>query len=88
MKISDQFVLRNICGDTLLVPLGEKSREYNGIFTVSETGAFILSRLLDDKDERETARLLAEEFEIDFDSAYEDTTAFIANMKEYGILID
>lgn len=88
MKISDQFILRNICGDLLLVPLGEKSKEYNGIFTVSETGAFILSQLLADKNEQETASLLAKEFEIDFHSAYEDTVAFISNLKEYGILTD
>lgn len=88
MKLSDQFILRNICGDSLLVPLGDKSREYNGIFTLSETGAFILTRILDDKDESETASLLSQEFDIDYQSAYDDTVSFISSLKEYGVLTD
>ncbi len=88
MKLSDQFVLRCVCGEYLLVPLGEKTKDYNGVFTLSETGGFILEKLSENKDIREIAELLAEEFGIEVSDAYEDTVAFSENLRQYGILID
>lgn len=88
MKISKDFVLRNVCGDCLLVPLGEKAKEYNGVFSLSETGAYILQRLSEQKEIKEIAELLSQEFEIDSSSAYEDTLSFTESLKEFGILID
>ena len=42
MRLSEDFICRHICGETLLMPVGEKTKEFNGIFTLSETGAFLI----------------------------------------------
>ena len=88
MKISDRFVLRDVCGDYILVPLGEKSREYNGVFSLSETGAFIIRSISEGRDVDDTAELLSREFDIDRETALEDTRAFAQNLRDFGILID
>ena len=88
MKLSDQFVLRDICGEYLLVPLGEKTKTYNGVFSLSETGAFIIQKLNDNQDIPVIAQSIAEEFDIDVAAAYEDVSSFIKQLREYGILTD
>ena len=86
MRLCSDFILRNVCGDYLLVPLGEKAKEYNGVFTLTDTGAFILEKLSEQKDLKETAELLANEFEIDAASAYEDAVVFTDSLLKQGIL--
>lgn len=88
MKLSEQFTLRDICGEFLLVPLGEKTKEYNGVFALSETGAFIIQQIAEQKSLTEISDLMTEEFNIDYDSAYEDARSFTENLREYGIIVD
>ena len=88
MKLSEDFIFRRICGETLLMPVGEKTKDYNGIFTLSETGAFLLEKFSDGADEQAAADALAQEFEIDKALAAEDTRAFIEMLRGYGILLE
>ena len=41
MKIKGTFVLRDIAGDTVIVPVGETALSYNGMITTTRTGAAI-----------------------------------------------
>ncbi len=88
MKLNEQFAMRNICGDYLLVPLGDKTKEFNGVFTLSATGAFIIQQLAMQKTIAEIADSMASEFDIDYDSAYADTISFTENLRQYGILTE
>ena len=45
MRIKKKFVLREIAGEYVLVPVGEAARELNGIVTVNELGAFLWNLL-------------------------------------------
>ena len=88
MKLSEEFICRHVCGETLLMPVGEKTKDYNGIFTLSETGAFLLNAVLGGADARAAADALAREFEIDEETAVRDTNAFLGELLGYGILTD
>ena len=88
MKFSDDYICRKICGETLIVPVGEKTKEYNGIFTLSETGDFLLRAFIDGADAAAAAKKLAEEFEIDDDGARRDVDEFLAQLIAFGVLIN
>ena len=88
MKLSDDFICRHVCGETLLMPVGEKTKDFNGIFTLSETGAFLLNAVLNGADARTAAEALAKEFEIGGDTALQDTNEFLDELLGYGILLD
>ena len=75
-----------MCGETLVMPVGEKTKEFNGIFTLTETGAFLLDAIADGADEETAAEKMAAEFEIDSDTARQDTRDFLEMLCRYGIL--
>ena len=41
MKIREGFILRDVAGQTFVVPTGKLSQEYQGMITLNETGKFI-----------------------------------------------
>ena len=41
MKIKKEFMLRNICGEEALVPVGETAKSFKGIIKVNNIGSFI-----------------------------------------------
>ena len=87
-KLSEGFICRQVCGETLLMPVGEKTKDFNGIFTLSETGVFLLHKALDGADPLTAAKALAQEFEIDEATAQEDTDAFFSELLNMGILLE
>ena len=88
MKLSEDFICRHICGETLLMPVGEKTKQFNGIFTLSETGAFLIDAVMNGADEQTAAKDLAAEFEIGEDDALQDTREFLDQLRGYGILLE
>lgn len=88
MKLSKEYIRRNICGEALIMPVGEKTKEYNGIFTLSETGALIIDEIENGADADAAAERLAREFEIPFETALSDTKEFIEQLVSFGMLTE
>lgn len=88
MKLSKDYIRRTVCGETLIMPVGEKTKEYNGIFTLTDTGAFIIDALENGADTETAAEKLAAEFEIPEETALADTKDFIEQLKGFGMLTD
>ncbi|MBQ6421454.1 MAG: PqqD family protein [Clostridia bacterium] len=88
MKLSEDFICRKVCGETLLMPIGEKTKEFNGIFTLSETGALLIDAIVKGENADGAAALLAEQFAVDIEIARQDTLAFFEQLQQYGILLD
>ena len=40
MKIKSGFAKRNIAGSEIVVPVGNKAMEFNGMITLNESGGF------------------------------------------------
>ncbi|MBQ6019000.1 MAG: PqqD family protein [Clostridia bacterium] len=85
-EISKDFICRTVCGETMLMPVGEKTKEFNGIFTLTETGAIVIDEIKKGGNELSAAKRIAEEFEIDPETAKNDTLAFIGQLLKYGII--
>ena len=87
LRLSEDFICRRVCGETLLMPVGEKTKEFNGIFTLSETGAFLMDEIANGADVDGAVSDLAAEFEISDETAAQDAHAFFEQLLNYGILI-
>ena len=86
MKLKEDYVLREIAGDYVLVPTGEAVAKYNGLFGVSEVGARIIELLPECANEREIAAKIVEEYDVDGATALSDVREFIASMIEKEII--
>lgn len=86
MTVKMRLVLREFMGERILVPSGEAVSAVNGLFMLSETAAYIWKILPEAKDEAEVLRHVLSEFEVAEERAREDVHAFLARLREYGLI--
>ena len=86
MKRKESFLLQNVGGENLLVPIGAQVMDTNGIITLNETAAFLWEHLEAERSEEELAAALVGRFEVDEASAAADVGTFIAELQENGLL--
>lgn len=88
MKVSNQFILRTVAGEQLLIPVGEAAISVKGLIALSESGALLYSRLKDGCNKEDLVNSLLEEYEVSHETAVADTEAFLAQMKELNMLVE
>lgn len=86
MEIKKQVILRSVAGEHMLIPVGETVFEYNGIFMITESGKFLWENIVNGKDEKELADLLAQEYGIDNNTAAADVKEFLEMLRTFGII--
>lgn len=86
MKIKLEFVLREIAGDILLVPVGKAALDLNGMLTLNEVGAEIWKMLPEVESEEEIVARLVQDYDADPAQVREDVAEFISHLRELGIL--
>lgn len=87
MKIKEGFVLREVLGQTVVVPIGENSKKFHGMIKMNKTGADIWKGVEEGLSENEIAQRLVEKYsEVDMEVALRGTRKIIAKMKEAGII--
>lgn len=86
MKINNNYVLREIAGDYIIVPIGENVKNFNGLIVINETGKFIWENLNKGIEEEKLISLLLEEYNVDEETATQDIREFISVLKNNNIL--
>lgn len=81
------FVMREIAGELLLIPVGEQTRVLNGMITFTETGAFLWKHLDGKRTVDELARLLADECGEDAEAILPDVEDFLTRAAEKGLIV-
>ena len=83
MKISKEFILREIAGEYILVPVGKTALTFNGLVTVNEVGALIWGMLEKGSDVRTIVNGILDE-----QTATADVLEFISYLKSNNIIDD
>lgn len=86
MKLKQEFVLREVAGDKLLIPVMGTEDAFNGIITLNETGAFIFKQIEAEKDEPEIVEALLEEYQVTREQATKNVADFCDNFRKLNIL--
>ncbi len=86
MQIKNGFMLRDIAGQAVVVPLGSRVVEFNGIMTLSESGALLWRKLENNSSFEEMVELLLTEYDIDKETASKDVENFLESMRSNKIL--
>ena len=86
MKIEKEYILREIAGDYIIVPVGKAALEVNGMITVNETGAFLWKQLTKDTTKEELVHAMLEEYEVSEDEARIDIEEFLHLLQQNNIL--
>ena len=86
MKFKKEFMLREIVGETILIPMGDSNNHFNGIITINELGKFIWENLESSKDEEELLHKILEEYEVEEKEATEDLDEFLDKLRQVDII--
>lgn len=88
MRMSDQFMLRQVADETLVIPVGEAALRLKGLIGLSESGGLLCRLLQLGRTEEELAQALEAEYDVDHETALADTRAFLDQMRTLGILVE
>lgn len=86
MKIKDGYILREVADSYLVVAIGSAVKEFKGVITLNETGAFLWKALEKGADEQSLVSLLLESYEVEKEQAEKDVSAFIEKIKGANLL--
>ena len=84
MKRNDEFILKDVAGNAVLIPFGSKSFDINGLIKLNETAKFLWEHSEDGFTAESLTADLMNEYSIDRDTAAESVQIYIDTMKEVG----
>ena len=86
MKVSKDFIMREIAGEYILVPVGAAAAKFNGLITMNELGQFIFNLLSEDCTIVQLAEKITAEYDVSLETAASDAQAFLQQLREVGAL--
>ena len=89
MKKKLGFVLRQECGENIIVAEGKENIDFSSIIAMNESSAYLWDKIAEDSFTPESmATMLTEEYDIDNATALEDATTLAKQWMEAGIIED
>lgn len=85
MKIKEGFLLRQVAGQTVVLPTGDEL-DLNMMITLNDTGAFLWEHLQAQTDEEALVAALLAEYDVDEATARKAVDTFVAKLKENDFL--
>lgn len=86
MKIKEGYILREVAGSYVVLPLGDATIDFNGMASLNETGSFLFEKMQQEITEEELVNALLERYEIDEETAKTDVNNFVNKLKGAGII--
>ncbi len=87
MRIKQEYVLKTIGNEFIIVPIKDEAVRFNGIITVNKTASFLF-QLLQEKnlDTEELISLVLDKYDVDEGTAKKDVQIFVEKCKDKGLL--
>lgn len=85
MKLKEGFVLRDVAGQTVVLPSGD-DLNLNMMITLNDTGAFLWERMQSETDADALVAELLKEYDVDEATARKSVDAFVKKLNDNGFL--
>ena len=86
MKIKSGYLVREIAGCHIVVPVGGRVIDFKGIMTLNNSGHFLWEHMANDITRNELLTFMLAEYEIDEATARNDMEEFLATARDSGVL--
>ncbi len=86
MKVKEDFLLREVAGCFVVVPVGKATVDFNGMLNLNDTGAFLWENLQEETTKQELVEKLLSTYEITEDIASRDVDLFIKKLEDADLL--
>lgn len=85
MRLKEGFILRNVAGQTIVVPTGD-TLDLNMMITLNGTGHFLWEKLEKEISKEELVNALLGEYDVDKSTAQAHVDAFVGKLNDNGFL--
>ncbi len=82
----EDFVTRQIAGETLIVPIRGGTGELDSIFALNETGSFIWGMIGEGIRFEQMVLALCAQYDVGEQEAAKDLSAFVESLKDAGLI--
>jgi hypothetical protein len=86
MKIKSGYLLREVAGQFIVVPVGNQAISFNGIITLNKSGKVIWEVMQKETSVEEIVQALKEVFEVSDEVANKDVTTFLETLKKHSLV--
>lgn len=86
MKINSNFLLRDVAGQKVVLPVGEAAERFNGMIRLNDTGIYLWTLLEQETDEAALLAAMCRDYDIDEETARADIHRFVDTLRQAGIL--
>ena len=86
MRASTDFLLREIAGEYMLVPVGPGAAGINGLVSLNELGAFLFRALQNEQSLDSLVDAVVSEYDVAPETARADAADFLRQLGEIGAL--
>lgn len=88
MKAKKGFNIRTICGENIIVAEGRQNIDFSNIIDMNDSSAYLWKAVQDmpSFEVEDMAKLLTEEYEVDYDTALADSKTLAVQWLEAGII--
>ena len=84
MKQSPDFLLRDVAGSLVLVPVGAATDRFPGMITLNETGKFLWDALGTEQTMESLVDLMLDQYQVEPEQARKDAEAFLKKLCAVG----
>ena len=86
MKIKEGYILREVADNYLVVAVGGAVKDFKGVITLNETGAFLWKALEKGADEQSLVSSLLDEYDVKKEQAEKDVATFIEKLQGANLI--
>ena len=86
MRITKEYILREIAGDYIIIPTGKTVLDFNGLITLNEVGVSLWKMLQNEVTFDDLLQEVLDEYDVEPDVAREDIQGFLAQLVQRGII--
>lgn len=87
MKRSENFLLRDVAGTLVIVPVGAAVSAFPGMITLNATGAYIWELLETEQTAQSLTQAILDRYEVDRETAEKDVAAFVERLRAAGAIV-
>lgn len=86
MKIKKGFILREVGGENVVVPVGERSKDFHGMIQLNATGAFLWRFYEEEHTQEEAVTAICTKFNVEEQVAKSGVESFLSALKKNNFL--
>lgn len=88
MRVKDGFMLREVADSYVVVAVGERSNEFNGMVNLNVSGALLWKTLEKGADRESLIQVLLDNYEVSEEQATNDVNKFITIVTQNNFVED